>query len=523
MTLFGSLISTGGGVSSGVGGGGGGGSITAVNTATGPIVTIDGANGIELINNGNTLTVDVAPLSGFLPQTSGVASLNGVREHATLIGQGSIDINVGNPNIFVSGRRSIGVNGVDITQNIDGDYVIDGSLLSGVNTINNLRNSNISLSGINITVIPQYPTLDQITMSGAINGVTSLNNQEGDMNIFASGTARAFTLGTNIVVSGLDIVGVNGINVSLDSSTLRSVIDGAAISGVNAINSIRSQDITISGTNGINVTNNVGNSTILIEGVPNSGICFNDTFSAITSGNFVHNFASDNLIVQVRDEHGQIIEPAIVQQQDINSVDVVFTSATTGEINIIGCPSGTFVIRDSDVDCYTETFTSTGSGQFSHNLNTRAVLVQVQDEGGLKVDPDEVFIEDENTVSVTFVPDAAGRVTIMACGGDSNGITNINGNNGPSITLEAVSGVAIVPTTSGLIISGENGLRKAAQTFTSSLTWTLVHNFNTSDVIVQATDNSNQFITPATIDKSSLSQVVVTFNTNQAGRLVVIG
>lgn len=108
-------LATGGIISFGGGAGAGGGDssgIQSLNSQTGPAVTINGANGAQVLVTGtNILTVDVSPLSGIIPATSGIESINGDS----------------GPHIDL-----IGVNGVEITPLGGGDILFDVSSISGI-------------------------------------------------------------------------------------------------------------------------------------------------------------------------------------------------------------------------------------------------------------------------------------------------------------------------------------------------------------------------------------------------------
>jgi len=80
-------------------------------------------------------------------------------------------------------------------------------------------------------------------------------------------------------------------------------------------------------------------------------------------------------------------------------------------ITIIGPGSGS-----SSVSKFAATFSSITSGLFVHNLNSLDVLVQVFDApgGGAKnILPDDIIIEDSNSVSLIFNTPQDGKVVII--------------------------------------------------------------------------------------------------------------
>ena len=60
-----------------------------------------------------------------------------------------------------------------------------------------------------------------------------------------------------------------------------------------------------------------------------------------------------------------------------------------------------------------------------------------------------------------------------------------------------------------------------ASTFTSQTSITVVHNFNTKNIIVAVYDNQNNQIIPGNVNTSNLDQVVITFPSAQSGYVVV--
>lgn len=59
--------------------------------------------------------------------------------------------------------------------------------------------------------------------------------------------------------------------------------------------------------------------------------------------------------------------------------------------------------------------------------------------------------------------------------------------------------------------------------FTSSSSWVVTHNLNTATPLVQCYDNTGQLIEPATIVATNVNVVTITWDTPQAGKVVVSG
>lgn len=68
------------------------------------------------------------------------------------------------------------------------------------------------------------------------------------------------------------------------------------------------------------------------------------------------------------------------------------------------------------VNKYVATFTAISSGLFSHNLNTRNIILNVFDTSFLvpeRIEPDKIKIEDLDHVSLVFNKNTTGYIVIM--------------------------------------------------------------------------------------------------------------
>lgn len=112
--------------------------------------------------------------------------------------------------------------------------------------------------------------------------------------------------------------------------------------------------------------------------------------------------------------------------------------------------------------------------------------------------------------------------------GSSSGITTINSQDGPAVTLLGVSGVVVQVTAPDVISIGLSGsiTRKYSESFTSITSGLFNHSLGTMDVIVQCRDNASgggHIFLPDEIIIENFNFVSVTFNQPQSGRVVIIG
>lgn len=66
-------------------------------------------------------------------------------------------------------------------------------------------------------------------------------------------------------------------------------------------------------------------------------------------------------------------------------------------------------------------------------------------------------------------------------------------------------------------VGGSGLIRKFVQAFTNQVTWTITHNSNSENVIVQAFDEDKYVIIPNSIQVIDANVVELTFNTMQTG------
>jgi len=109
-----------------------------------------------------------------------------------------------------------------------------------------------------------------------------------------------------------------------------------------------------------------------------------------------------------------------------------------------------------------------------------------------------------------------------------NELTDFNGTKSQgSISVVGASGIVADLIGQTLTISpGPSGgfATSFVQAFAAATTWTVTHNLNTPHVIIQCFDNGTQAnaIIPDRIRITSANQVNITFNINQAGKVVVL-
>lgn len=200
---------------------------------------------------------------------------------------------------------------------------------------------------------------------------------------------------------------------------------------------------------------------------------------------------------------GIVIEVTGTNEISIGISGIVNTSQS-GVVGVNGITvhqvNGNFVVDGialsgqsggSTLSCFEETFTSTTSGFFEHNLGTRSLVVQLTDDSlpPRAILPDAIIFDTLNALSVLFNTPQTGAITILTCG-----------------TSTSASGV-----------------QKFSQALSSITAVSVAHNLGSEDVIVQIRDTSQDVVIPDRIRILDSNTVSLQFNTNFSGRVVIVG
>lgn len=129
----------------------------------------------------------------------------------------------------------------------------------------------------------------------------------------------------------------------------------------------------------------------------------------------------------------------------------------------------------------------------------------------------EDFIQLEIPKRPYLNADVAEETVLVRRGAGPRQLSAVTLTNGQ--VLGMVGGVLVGTTVSAL----GNGVRKAIQEFTvASSTWTVTHNLNSTNVIVQVVDAAGYVVIPNEIQIVDADTVTVTFGTVQTGTVRVI-
>lgn len=143
-------------------------------------------------------------------------------------------------------------------------------------------------------------------------------------------------------------------------------------------------------------------------------------------------------IVTLVGTSGIVVSPVAPNQLNIGFTGSVTQSGVLGVNGIdVQQVGGSFIvdgaalsglIAGGDEDCYSALFGPTTSGQFNHNLGTRKLVVQVQDDSSPPqfILPDAIRYDTLDTISVLFNRPQSGRVVILSCQGPGLAPTGVD-------------------------------------------------------------------------------------------------
>lgn len=150
-----------------------------------------------------------------------------------------------------------------------------------------------------------------------------------------------------------------------------------------------------------------------------------------------------------------------------------------------------------------DTFSSVTSKTVTHNFGSKNVIVSVYNDSDELIIPATVVTTDTNTVDLTFDSSTSGRA-VVAKGG------------------HIASGSAVLTGTG--VFSGSAQIAAATryeEDITGNTSYTITHNLNEDYPIVQVYDTDKLQVLPGTISASNANAVLLEFDSNFTGRVIV--
>ena len=202
-----------------------------------------------------------------------------------------------------------------------------------------------------------------------------------------------------------------------------------------------------------------------------------DTFSSVTSKTVTHNFGTKNVIVSVYNDSDELILPATVTTTNTNTVDLTFDSSTSGRAVVA---KGGHIASGSAVLTGTGVFS--GSAQIDHDATTNFVANEHIDH---------------STITIGSGKGLSGGGTI-----DTNRSLSIN-------------------TGSTHFKDGITEATRYEESITGNTLYTITHNLDEDYPIVQVYETDKLQVLPGMISASNANAVLLEFDSNFTGRVIV--
>jgi hypothetical protein len=140
---------------------------------------------------------------------------------------------------------------------------------------------------------------------------------------------------------------------------------------------------------------------------------FSQDFTNETSITVLHLLDTISPFVQIYDEENEQVIPQKIKAIDSSSILVEFPTQTSGTIVVA---KGGHIIDAANLSYVAQSFTNTSLVSVTHNFGTDAPIVQVYDNNGLQIIPQEIRIIDENSLEVEFPVNTSGKVAVSRGG-----------------------------------------------------------------------------------------------------------
>jgi lipopolysaccharide export system protein LptC len=140
---------------------------------------------------------------------------------------------------------------------------------------------------------------------------------------------------------------------------------------------------------------------------------YSQEFVNQTSITVVHLLDTISPFVQIYDEENEQVIPQRIKAIDTSTVLVEFPTSTSGTIVVA---KGGHIIDAANLSYVAQSFTNTSLVSVVHNFGTDAPIVQVYDDNGLQVIPQEIRIIDGNSLEVEFPTNISGKVAVSRGG-----------------------------------------------------------------------------------------------------------
>jgi hypothetical protein len=399
-----------------------------------------------------------------------------------------------------------------------------------------------------------------VSSSYALTASYALNNN--GVGFPFTGNAK-ITGSLSITGSKVDFTDVRAISGSIFSGSF--VGDGSGLTGI-TVSQVATAKSNFHAVYSASVYHNFNSRNVNVSVYDNNNrLFFPDSIVLSTPNRADITFSGPSTGYVVVSKGGHIIEPAsgsgigfpfsgsaVITGSFLVSgskVDFTKVQAISGSIfsgSFVGDGSGLTGLTVSQVATVQHSFVSTYSASINHNFNSRNVNVAVYDNNNKLFFPDSITLATPDRVDLRFSGISSGYAVVSKGGHLVTGVFPISGSgigfpfSGSAVITGSlfVSGSYVdftnVKAISGSIFSGSfvgdgsnltglniSQIATVQHTFTSVLSASINHNFNSRNVNVAVYDTNNKLFFPDSIRLTTPNIVDVTFSGLSSGYVVI--
>ena len=255
--------------------------------------------------------------------------------------------------------------------------------------------SDAALNSLNVTSLLSVTGSSNLTGSLDISGSASILGNTGTTTFYTNADTLIFT--GSVYLSG-SIYQTGSLNVT----SITSSLFGTASWAQNATNTL-SASYALTASYALNGGGGGGGGVF----------SYHQTASAVT-WSVSHSLNTYTPIVQVYDEDYNQLIPASISGSSVNTVQITFSTATTGYAVLTTGGNVTVNISGSNATLVQATPATTWS--FYHGLNETYPVFTIFDENNDVIIPQRINVENANTASIYFTTARTGTAVAANCG-----------------------------------------------------------------------------------------------------------
>lgn len=474
-----------------------------------------------ITNQGNIVSTGNTTLSGSLNVTGAIVGTNNARLTGSVGISGSFNVygdSIMSGTLEVTNAITGNLDGT-ASYSVSGSYAITSSYVSGSSGVLNdlVVTGTASISFLNTSIISSsisYSSGSNIigntltntqAMTGSVGITGSLTTDDATRVTLPNLTGSLFgTASAAITASYIKAEGVDGLNLTLISS-------GSATASISPVDGFT-----------VNVPSSFSGSVKAIYGTfSGSGADLYDISASSVVGLNLALISSGTFTASISPSGGLAVNTKAAISGNLEITGGVLIMSQSNGINMFGTASHAvsasvaFTVVSPPGQTTFQTFTSSLSWSFQHNLGTFYPVITVYDQNRNIIIPETVTNTSLSSSLVLFTYPQAGTITATVGGGlpaisssFANYVLRVD-ENGLSATWQP----AATSSFSGSAPSYKEG-------FTGS-TWVVNHNMDNLQVVTQCFNSNGSMFFPEDITISNANTVTVTVGLVKSGYVIV--